>query len=132
VTTFLAHGVEGDELGGAEERTDRRRTRDGCRTFAVTEVSSAQRCVTVALHGELNATTALVLFGQLAFFCVCDPSEMVADMGDVTAIDDDGVTALIDARQALRLRYCDLSIRATSADLHHLLETAGFRNLVER
>jgi anti-anti-sigma factor len=84
------------------------------------------------LHGELDATTALVLFGQMTFFCVGDPWGMVADMSDVTLVDADGVTALLDARRALRLRSCDLTVREPSPMVRRHLELAELSHLVQR
>jgi anti-anti-sigma factor len=132
VTTFLAHQVECDDLDVAEQHTDRLSTGTDRRTLTVTAVSSGQGCVTVALHGQLDSATALVLFGQLAFFFVGDPSAVVADMSDVTFIDDDGVTSLVDARQALRLRSCDLTVREPSATVRQNLELAHLSHLIER
>jgi len=86
----------------------------------------------VALHGQLDAGTAVVLFGQLVSFCIGDPWLMVADMSDVTFIDADGVTALVDACQALRLRSCDLTVTELSATVRQSLELADLSHLVGR
>lgn len=124
--------VERNDINVADEHPDRRRTRDDCRTFTVTAVSAGQRCVTVALHGQLDATTAVVLFGQLVLFCVGDPWLMVADMSDVTFIDAYGVSTLVDARQALRLRCCDLTVTEPSATVRQSMELADLSHSVER
>lgn len=106
--------------------------RTGPERFAVTALSAGQRCVNVALHGELDAATALVLHSQLAFFYLNDPWEMVADVSDVTFIDLDGVTAIVDARQALRVRSCTLTITNPSATVRLTLELHDLTGLVGR
>jgi anti-anti-sigma factor len=110
----------------------RRTARKGPERFAVTAVSAGQRRAKVALHGELDAATALTLHGQLAFFHVDDPWVMVADMSDVTYIDLDGIAAIVDSRQALRSRSCTLTITNPSTTVRLMLQLCDLTGLVER
>jgi anti-anti-sigma factor len=109
-----------------------RAARAGPERFAVTGINSGQRSVNVALHGELDAATALILHGQLAFFHVDNPWVMVADMSDVSYVDLDGITAIVDARQALRSRSCTLTITNPSTTVRLMLELCDLTGMVER
>lgn len=132
MTTVAADSTSTMPAALLADRADRRAARAGRERFAVTAVSAGERCVNVALHGELDAATALILHGQLAFFYIDDPWAMVADMSDVTFLDAGGVTAIVDARQALRCRSCVLMIKDPSATVRLMLEHRGLTALVER
>jgi anti-anti-sigma factor len=124
--------VVGQVCGASADPTaNRRAPLTGPQRFTVRAVSAGQRCVNVALHGELDAATAPVLHSELARFCADDPWAMVADMGGVTVIDPGGITALVDAHQALRARSCALTIRNPSTAMRLSLEAHALTGLVE-
>jgi anti-anti-sigma factor len=100
----------------------------GC---SLTDVSSGQRCVTVAAHGDVGRSSAASFRSQVLSAHVGDPWLIVIDMSDIHRIDHFGLRAIAQSRDALRRLSCDLLIRDPSAAARRMLDRPGLIGLVE-
>jgi len=79
-------------------------------------LSLRQQSVVLAIGGNLNADTA----GRLRLFLSMftdggGPSELVLDLAEVFAVDEEGMAPIIEAEEAMRLRMASLLLASVSA-----------------
>jgi len=84
-----------------------------------------QQSVVLAIGGRLNTDTA----GRLRLFLSMftdggGPSELVLDLAEVFAVDEDGMAPIIEAEEAMRLRMASLRLASVSASVACFLDDA--------
>jgi anti-anti-sigma regulatory factor len=82
-----------------------------------------QLSVVLAIGGSLNADTA----GRLRLFLSMftdggGPAELVLDLAEVFAVDEDGMAPIIEAEEAMRLRMASLRLASVSASVACFLD----------
>lgn len=84
-----------------------------------------QQSVVLAIGGSLNADTA----GRLRLFLSMftdrgGPSELVLNLAEVFAVDEDGMAPIIEAEEMMRLRMASLRLSSLSAAVSRFLDDA--------
>jgi anti-anti-sigma factor len=88
-------------------------------------LSLDQQSVVLAVAGRLNADTAGRLRMHLSMFTVDGgPRELVLDLSDILAVDEDGMAPLFEADEAMRMRKGSLRLVSVSAAVTHFLQDA--------
>ena len=86
-------------------------------------LSLHQRSVVLAIGGRLNADTAGPLRMFLSMFSVDGgPREMVLDLSDVVAVDNDGMAPIHEADESMRLRAASVRLASVSAAVARYLD----------
>jgi anti-anti-sigma regulatory factor len=81
-----------------------------------------QQSVVLAIGGRLNADTAGRLRMFLSMFTVDGgPQELVLDLSEVFAVDEDGMAPIFEAEEEMRLRMASLRLAPVSASVAHFL-----------
>jgi anti-anti-sigma regulatory factor len=84
-------------------------------------LSLRQQSVVLAIGGRLNADTAGRLRMFLSMFTVAGgPQELVLDLSDVFAVDEDGMAPVFEAEEAMRPRMACLRLASESASVCRL------------
>jgi anti-anti-sigma regulatory factor len=79
--------------------------------------------VVLAIGGGLTADTAGWLRMFLSMFTVAGgPQELVLDLSDVLAVDEDGMAPVFETDVAMRLRCAPLRLVSGSASVAHFLD----------
>jgi anti-anti-sigma regulatory factor len=82
-----------------------------------------QQSVVLAVGGRLNADTAGRLRMFLSMFTIDGgPGELVLDLSDVDAVDEDGMAPIHEADESMRLRLASLRVASMSAAVAHYLD----------
>ena len=82
-----------------------------------------QKCVVLGVGGTLDADTAGRLRMFLSMFTVDGgPRELVLDLSDVVAVDQDGMAPILEASESMRLRLGSLRLAPVSAAVAHYLD----------
>ena len=76
----------------------------------------------VALHGEIDMTTADDICGVVDIAIRASYTDLVLDFADVTFMDSQGISALIVGRQAMEAAGGTLAIRNPSPSVRRVLE----------
>jgi anti-anti-sigma regulatory factor len=93
--------------------------RPGGRQF----VTFQQRSVVLAIGGTLNADTAGRLRMFLSMFTADGgPQELLLDLSEVVAVDEEGMAPVVEADELLGLRTASLRLTSVSAVVTHYLE----------
>jgi anti-anti-sigma factor len=112
------HVVRDDEAPPAEEITAVPRPPRG-RPF----VTFQQQIVVLKIAGTLNADTAGRLRMFLSMFTVeGGPRELLLDLSEVVAVDEDGLAPVLEADELLGLRRASLRLTSVSAAVSHYLD----------
>ena len=86
-------------------------------------LSLRQQSVVLAIGGNLNADTAGRLRLFLSMFTAGGgPSELVLDLAEVFAVDEDGMAPIIEAEEMMRLRMASLRLASVSASVACFLD----------
>jgi anti-anti-sigma regulatory factor len=86
-------------------------------------LSLRQQSVVLAIGGRLNADTAGRLRLFLSMFTVAGgPQQLVLDLSDVFAVDEDGMAPVFEAEEAMRLRMACLRLTSESAAIAGFLD----------
>jgi anti-anti-sigma regulatory factor len=86
-------------------------------------LSLHQQSVVLAIGGRLNADTAGRLRMFLSMFTIDGgPQELVLDLSDVVAVDEDGMAPIFEADESMRLRTAPLRLASVSAAVAHYLD----------
>jgi anti-anti-sigma factor len=114
------HVVRDDDAPGAEETTAVPGSPRG-RPF----VTFQQQVVVLKIAGTLNADTA----GRLRMFLSMvtldgGPRELLLDLSDVVAVDEEGMAPIVEAGELLGLRGAFLRLASVSAAVTHYLDDA--------
>ncbi len=89
-------------------------------------LSLHQQSVVLAIGGRLNADTAGRLRMFLTMFTIDGgPRELVLDLSDVFAVDEDGMAPIHEADESMRLRLASLRLASSSAAVANYLDDVG-------
>jgi anti-anti-sigma regulatory factor len=86
-------------------------------------VTLRQQSVVLSIAGTLNADTAGRLRMFLSMFTVeGGPRELLLDLSEVVAVDEDGLAPVLEADELLGLRRASLRLASVSAAVSHFLD----------
>jgi anti-anti-sigma factor len=86
-------------------------------------LSLRQQSLVLAVGGRLDADTAARLHMYLSKFTRAGgPQELVLDLSEVVAVDEDGMAPIIEADETMRLRSASLRLTAHSAAVADFLD----------
>ena len=85
----------------------------------------------VWLRGEHDIASRARLSTTMAYIIGLDDSDIVIDLSGVTFMDASTVSAIVSARQALRLLTRSLDVRAPSPPALRLLNLCGLADLID-
>lgn len=91
------------------------------------EVVTTDDAQVVALRGELDVANADLVKRTLL---ASDSSTIVVDLSGLTFIDSSGLTALVQAHNAVTRRGCGFEIRGASRDVNRVFEITGLTKLL--
>lgn len=120
------HLIRNDDAPAPEKITSPLPSPGGCPL-----VTLRQQSVVLSIAGTLNADTAGRLRLFLSMFTVDGgPRELLLDLSDVVAVDEDGLAPVFEADELLGLRSASLRLTSVSAAVsHHLDGVRGNRTL---
>jgi anti-sigma B factor antagonist len=96
--------------------------------LAVTLHAGGESPLAVALHGEIDVATAGNIKEAANIALAGTWRTLVLDLGDVSFMDTEGLTALLQADRWLRAHERTLVLRRPSTAVIRILELAGLEN----
>jgi anti-anti-sigma factor len=110
-------------LNPPQRLSPRDRARWDARGGRTPPVQFRQQRVVLAIAGTLNADTAGRLRMYLSMFTVDGgPRELLLDLADVVAVDEDGMALILEAGELLGLREASLRLTAVSEAVTRYLD----------
>jgi anti-anti-sigma factor len=85
----------------------------------------------IAIHGELDAATAVCLDTAIARFQRVAPGEITVALDDVTFIDDVGLGAVVKASSTQQACGDGLVVTGASAHVRHIFKLGGAAHLLQ-
>jgi anti-sigma B factor antagonist len=97
----------------------------------VTSVDTADRTVTVGLHGEVDVLTVDQVRVALTEALAAQPQDIVVDLSELSFIDSTGLGALVFGFQRARDAGVRFRLARPSTDVRQILVLSGLLEVVE-
>jgi anti-sigma B factor antagonist len=97
----------------------------------VTSLDTADRTITVGLHGEVDVLTVDQVRVALTEALTADPREIVVDLSDLSFIDSTGLGALVFGFQRARDAGVRFRLAHPSTAVRQILMLSGLLEVVE-